>query len=373
MRGGTEMQTLVLLKALKIIGFDVTVCCYYEYDETIVQEFRNGGADVQLLKLIRSGGRSSINELWSLFLRLRTFFKDFRNDIVHIQYLAPAFVAIAAARSIGVRTIFCTIHTSGAAAYGIIAKLLVRIASRLCDVFICVSQSAERFWFRTANMITEDSHRDSLRHCTIYNGVDIEEIDNIVARTNREALKEHLSLNGKWVIGFVGRLVEAKGIGTLLDAMPYVLQHIPDAALCIVGDGPDREMFEQKAKRLNLEIHIRWVGALPRTSVFEHYTAMDCLATSSTFEGFGLTAVEAMAASLPVVGSSIEGLSEIIQDGTTGLLVPPSNPEALANALMQIHDHAPAALQMGVAGRQRVRELFSFERFLINIRSLYKR
>ena len=90
--GGTEMQTLNLVRVLAAGGHRVCVCCYYEYDVTMVAELEAAGAEVLLLKLERSAG------LWNLVRRLRAVFERRQPDLVHIQYVAPGLAPIVAAR-----------------------------------------------------------------------------------------------------------------------------------------------------------------------------------------------------------------------------------------------------------------------------------
>ena len=99
---------------------------------------------------------------------------------------------------------------------------------------------------------------------------------------------------------------------------------------------------------------------------------MDMVAVPSLSEGFGLTAVEAMAAGLPVVASRVGGLIEIVQDGLTGILVEPENHTELANAMLKCLKDREYAIQLGVAGRERVDAMFSTNAYADLIVSLYK-
>ena len=99
---------------------------------------------------------------------------------------------------------------------------------------------------------------------------------------------------------------------------------------------------------------------------------MDVVAVPSQFEGFGLSAAEAMAAGCPVVGTSVGGLAEIIEDGVTGYLVPPSDSAAFAAALIRVFSDPRDAVNMGARGRKRVSENFSSERFAESFVGAYR-
>ena len=122
---------------------------------------------------------------------------------------------------------------------------------------------------------------------------------------------------------------------------------------------------------LKLDKNIIWMGALPQAKVFELYAIMDLFVMPSLYEGFGLTAAEAMAAGVPVVGTQIEGLSEVIEDGVSGCLVPPANAQALSEALIVLLKEPEKAKSFGHNGRMRVVSLFSLVHFKTSMLALY--
>ena len=165
------------------------------------------------------------------------------------------------------------------------------------------------------------------------------------------------------IIIIVGRLRDEKGHGILLDAMVEVVTKISDVRLLVIGDGPDREILKLKAESLGIASNIVWMGQKEPDEVFKLLAISDIAVVPSLFEGFGLTAVEAMAAGLPAVGSDIDGLKEVIQHGVTGTLVPPGDSTALAKALTDLLKNPDRAKEMGTKGRERVRRFFSMEGF----------
>lgn len=353
--GGTEMQTINLVRTLVDNCCDVTVCCYYDHEACMIAAMEGVGARVVLLGLSRSSG------LWHLIRRLARFFSEHHPDIVHVQYIAPGLIPILAARFAGVSTIFATMHQPGRT-YGWKAKLLLRCAAWLSTVFFCNSLSVERSWFGWAVLFDPQNTAHS-KHCTIYNAVDVEHISHIAEGTDRTLLRATLELGNQPVVGVVGRLRWEKGQSVLLEAIAVALRRVPSLQLLVVGDGPDRQELQIQAERLNITDNVRWLGQQNANEVFRLYSIMDVVVVPSIFEGFGLVAAEAMAAGRPVVGSEVDGLAEVIANHETGMLVPPQNADALSEALVSLIEFPETAAVMGSKGLRRVAAQFSFEKF----------
>lgn len=352
--GGTETQTLNLVSTLTGKGYQVKVCCYYEYEVSMVAAMKAAGARVEMMDLDRSAG------LWHLLGQLKSFFVEQRPDIVHVQYIAPGLIPILAARLARVPTLFATVHQPGRT-YGLKAKLLLSIATRLCTLFTCNSLAVERSWFGSAALF--DPQHKHRRHCTIYNAVDVKRISAIAVSTDRTALRTALNLGDRPTVGVVGRLRWEKGQRVLLEAMVEVAKQIPSAMLLVVGDGPDREDLQCQAERLGITDNVLWLGQQNAEEVFRLFSVMDVVAVPSIFEGFGLVAAEAMAAGRPVVASAVDGLAEVVADGRTGALVPPGDIGALAAALVQLLKDPELARTYGKSGLKRCRDLFGLARF----------
>ena len=145
----------------------------------------------------------------------------------------------------------------------------------------------------------------------------------------------YFSQNGKPVVLFVGRLAEVKGVTYLIEAMKQV-----DAILAIVGEGPLRQELERQAAPLGDKI--RFLGGKTHDELATIYASADVFVAPSVkakdggVEGFGLVFLEAMASGLPVVASRAGGIPDLVHDGENGLLVPPAEPQALAEAINQV-------------------------------------
>ena len=364
--GGTEIQTLSLIRVLLTNSYRVTVCCYYEYDLGMVRQFEATGADVLLMKYERATG------LWHLAKGLIRLFKEQKPDIVHVQYLAPGLIPILAARLACVPVILATVHIAGSIVYGKKAKTLLRIAAFFCTRFICVSRGVEEFWFDDSEIFDPVTANKGRKHFTVYNAIDTVAIANAVSAVDKHKMQELLGLGGRPVIGIVGRLAHQKGHTILFDAMVNVIKGFPDVILMIIGEGPERQKLEEKALALNINKNILWMGVQPQNKVYGFYAMMDIFAMPSLYEGFGLTAAEAMAAGVAVVGTKVEGLSEIIEDGVSGYLVPAGNSQALGDALIELLRAPIKAKAIGEQGCARVRDHFSMEHFRDSMKGLYK-
>lgn len=163
----------------------------------------------------------------------------------------------------------------------------------------------------------------------------------------------------------LARLAPQKGLDTLLAAARLV----PDAVFAVAGDGPDRAALEAHARTLGLADRVRFLGH--RRDVPALLDSCDLFVLPSLFEGLPLAVLEAMAAGKPVVASRIGGTDEAVVDGVTGLLEPPSDPTALAQAIRTVLADPPLASRLGAAGRARLHAEFSAQRMVSAVEASY--
>jgi glycosyltransferase involved in cell wall biosynthesis len=259
-------------------------------------------------------------------------------------------------------------------AHGVRAKWLLRTAARLCDRFVCVSEAAERSWFGTSRVLDpDDPSTMALRHVTIHNAVDTQQIRAIVEATDQAAVRRDLGVaQSDLVVGAISRLREEKGIDVLANAFASVRHRVPQARMLVVGDGPDRDALQSQALELGINNSIVWAGARPWSDAIRLMSVTDIVAVPSRFEGFGLSAVEAMACGKPVVASAVGGLPEIVKDRETGLLVPPSDPQAWAEALVRLVGDPGLRQELGANAVADVRRRFGFPVFSARVLAHYK-
>lgn len=167
----------------------------------------------------------------------------------------------------------------------------------------------------------------------VFNGIDTELFRPMPPDARITALRKDTSGNDVAILLFVGRFMPWKGIDTAIQA----LAHIPQARLVLAGDGQERPHLERLVADLGLSERVTFLGALPRHELPGVYAAADMLlATSYASETFGIGPVEAQACGLPVVASNFGGFPEVIEEGKTGLLVAPRDPQALAGAVQSL-------------------------------------
>ena len=434
LRGGTEVQTLHLVKALLVSGvapsvhpfdqshetghYHVTVVCYFETDPCVVGEFERAGAKVLLMGLDRSVS------IWKFLWIVRKSFRVLRPDIIHIQYMAPGFLAVVAGLLATARTVVATVHQPWTKNHhGVKAKCLLRTAAWICKSFVCVSEAAELSWFGVSQKYTVGKRRATTsrpwrsHHFTIHNTIDMSQVDQILGSVRPTDLRGTLGLQPAIVIGAVSRLSGEKGIDVLLGAFAMVckrLAHSEDAhegalrnvesageyapmsnlrvELVIVGDGPERVRLEERAVALGLySVDYRdwtfvdhremgnplptvvWLGKRTWEDSIKLMSVMDICVVPSRFEGFGLTAAEAMACGKPVVAADVGGLPEVVgRDNSCARLYAAGSVEGLAENLRELLLSKPKRQALGERGRARVETLFGFERFRESIRGLYK-
>lgn len=201
----------------------------------------------------------------------------------------------------------------------------------------------------------------------IYNGVDLERYDH---QEPCCTLREEYGLPAEGpIVGVVARLEAEKGHPTLLDAWPHVLAEFPDATLLVVGEGSRREALEAQVGALGIAGSVVFTGR--RDDVPAVTAALDVAVLPSYREAQGLTILEAMALSRPVVASNVGGIPEMIEDGKTGLLVPPHDPETLAGAIARLLRDHPLADTLARAGHDLVHERFCVELMARAVETIY--
>ena len=332
MLGGSEVATLQMVQALVEDGHRVTVVCYYGSDPVMVERYRKSGCAIVFLEEKRGG----LGGLMRLTWRLVRLFHSEKPDAVHVQYFAPGMVPIIAARLAGIRHVFATVHAAGGNGYDWKAKLMFRISAAITSHFICVAENTEKFWFGSVG---------GRRHSTIHNGIDV--------RLFADAEPAEIpGLTGKPVIGIVGRIVKLKGHDCLFRAVKRLLPEFPDLQVLIVGCGPAEAEFRELADSLGIADHLLWCGRVEPEDLPGYYKRMDVLAMPSHWEGFGLTAAEAMAAGVPVVVSDVPGLREVV--GDAGLLFPVNDDVKLAQAVRESLHRGKNSI-----GMSRVQQKFS--------------
>jgi len=201
----------------------------------------------------------------------------------------------------------------------------------------------------------------------IHNGVDV---DRFSPRQGSGELRRSLGIptRARLVVS-VGRFVAYKGYAHLLEAARLVQAAMPGVHWLLVGDGELRSDLEAQSHRLDLSVQVRFTGW--REDVPDILALCDLFVLPSLAEHFGRVIIEAMAMGKAVVATDAGGVPEIVIHGETGLLVPPAQPKALAEAVLTLLEDPAQAALLGAAGRQRAEDAFSLSRHVSAVQTLY--
>jgi L-malate glycosyltransferase len=346
---GTEVQTLQLCKALVKLYFEVTVICFYQYDPYMLTEYKKERVEVLLLQL------ENRNKLY-LFKHLYKKIGNLKPDIVHVQYMAPGFIPVLAAKLAGVKIIFSTIHYPYHY-HGLKAKILVRLAAMLSTSFTCVSNSVKESWFGGKCLKAK-------KYKIIFNSIETKTPFSFDKRGSRRT--------GHKVISVVGRFSKEKGQDYAVEVLSILLsKYKQNVILKLVGEGGFKKEIERAALKFKVEKNISWEGVLVEENLIQAYQETDVLLVPSRFEGFGLVAAEAMLYQTPVVAFDSGGIVEVVENNKTGFVVEAGNTDEMAKAVFWLLNDQKLYQNFAFRSRERIRKHFSFDRYLTEVSLLY--
>ncbi len=171
-------------------------------------------------------------------------------------------------------------------------------------------------------------------------------------------------------IVMTARLTAWKGIDGMLRALPTVLRAYPDASLVIAGDGPERPNLERLTNELGLAAHVTFLGNVTRAETWQLRKESDVYVLNSTYEGLPHTVLTSFAAGIPVIATNISGTNEAVQHEANGLLIPPNDPDALAEAILRIFRDPSLAHRLIEGGMSTLEETFSWKAHLAELERL---
>lgn len=282
---------------------------------------------------------------------LITILKREKIDLIHAHWIFPqGWVALIARRLAGISVpVLCTVHGGDLFGLrGLFFGMIKKYVLKGVDAVSVVSKA--------------------LRDGVMAYGVDSKNIFVIpmgVDLSHKFTPQAHMK--NKHAILSVGRLVEKKGIGYLLDAMPTVIQSYPKTILKIIGDGPLAETLKQKAIKLGISDHVMFLGAMVNDRLPGHYQTADIFVFPSIVssdgdrEGFGLVLVEALGCGCTCVVTDLPAMQDIVQDGSTALVVPEKNSYKIAESIVKLFEQPELALKLARKGQQFVLKRFDWK------------
>jgi glycosyltransferase involved in cell wall biosynthesis len=301
-------------------------------------------------------GRRAKMDAW-VWARLARFLRRERVDVLHAHKFGSNVWGTLLGRTMRVPVVLAHEHTWSYEGKPLRRFLDRQLISRGADRFIAVSREDQR-------RMIEIEHIDPRDTLFIPNGV----IPS-PPPSGRDVRAELGIASSAAVIGIVGGLRPQKAHDVFLRAVSLLLERQPDLRALIVGDGPQRASLERLTAELGLRHTVKFLGS--RTDVPDLLSALDVAVCCSDFEGSPLAVMEYMDASLPVVASAVGGLPDLIEPGVHGLLVPPKDPPALAEALAELLADPQRARAMGARGRERRRAEFDIDVLVRRLEDLY--
>jgi glycosyltransferase involved in cell wall biosynthesis len=349
--GGAQMALLRLLERLDRERYTPTVACLYNGDGAVAQDIRALGVPVFDARMRHKA------DLLAL-LRLYRHICHVRPAILHTSLFHANLSGRVLGRLVGLAGTPAPIVICSERTMAMESEWRYRLNRRtigLVDRVIAVSTNVRDFCVSHIGLPAE-------KLVVIYNGVQVPASPS----SPREARAKLGLPSDGLVIGGVSRLDPAKGIDFLIRA----LARVDDVTLVIVGDGPERAVLETLASDLGVADRIHWAGH--RRDVPYLLPALDVFVQPSLHEGMPNTVLEAMAASLPVVATAVGGTPEIIEAGVAGLLIPPRDPDALADAIISLLRNPDLRRRMSQAGQERVANYFTIECMVEQTEQLYE-
>ena len=359
MTGGTEIQTLNLVRALVTGGHQVVTVCYFEYSPEMVTRFQQAGSEVVCLSKdgTRIGGWKGIIFLYK---GLRRVLKQYGPEVAHVQYMAPGAIPILFLRLLGMRQIVATAHTAADIYPNL--RLIHFVQQHCVRVFTCITERAERSFFGTSLLYSEQTVLKKRNHFTIYNALP----------AGISISRQTKSKDKPLTIGVVSRLEYIKGMDLVVPAFAQIKACHPEMQLLVVGDGSLRKQLEEQAHKAGLEETVEFAGRQPQEKLSSFYDRIDILLMPSRSEGFGLTAIEGMARGCVVVAARTGGLPEVVRDGEMGLLHEPEQVKDLAAQINKLIKQPALWKQFSNEATTYIQR-FSFERFSLLFNNLYQK
>ena len=358
--GGAELHLLTLSRRLKARGLDLVVACLRE--KVAGSRSLRGDFEAEGVKVVSFEGHGRIDR--AFLARTYVTMREERPDILHTHLpradfagLVRRFVSPRAAWVSSVHNVY------GRYWSGRWALPAVSLAWKSPDSVIAISRAVKDWLIAERGVPAEKVH-------LVYYGLDPEMPfgRGLPARTDG---RRRRGADSDKLIGAIGRLEPRKGHQTLIEAMPLVLERVPDARLSIAGHDPwdYGKTLRSLIDRLGLDGKVELAGF--QSDVGRFLDALDVFAFASVSEGFGQVLIEAMAASKPVVATDIPPINEIIKHEGSGLLAAPTK-EAFADALTALLTQPDRAARMGGRGNGVLRERFSAERMAEETVAVYE-
>ncbi len=298
-------------------------------------------------------------------LRLMRYLRRERVGILHTHLFEPSAVGLAAgvlARTPGrvMTRHYSNYHTRIGKRWHVRVD---QLCNRMSHTVIAVSQ-------HTADHIVHEEGAPREKVHVVVNGIDFSRVkvsdQDVPAR-----LRQEWCPDGGHLLVVPGRLHPEKGHTYFFQALPLIRQRLACPVVALVaGAGPFEAAYREEVRSLGCEDSVRFLGF--RKDISNVIAAADLVVLPSVAEAFGLVVAEALYLGTPIVATHVGGIPEIVEDGIDGVLVPPADTKALADAIVSLLGDSERRCRLANAGRERARERFSFEKMMRAYEQLYE-
>jgi L-malate glycosyltransferase len=353
--GGTETQAVELAARLDPSHYRTTMGCLRHEGPL---RARVEAAGIPVLEFHPRSGIKSLSGVYQ-FLRLASFLHKERIQVVHTHDLWSNLIGIPAARLAGIPVIISSRRDlSDGEWYTKRNRGILRCIQKLSTLILSNSEAVRN------ELLRVDAFAPG-KIRVVHNGVDL---DRFKVRANRKNLFPELR-HFKLVVMVGNMHTDVKGHPWFIQGAAEVVRGFPNVRFLLVGEGAMRPRFEELARETGIREQIVFLGH--RSDIPEVLSCCDVAVLSSTAEGLPNALLEYLAAGLPTIATAAGGNLEIINDGVTGLLVPPRDPHALARAMLRVLENPELAAALACAGQRYVEQNFGFEQLIAKTSELY--
>jgi len=350
-RGGAEMQVFHLAKGLRDRGWNTEVISMLS-GGNLLGDFLDAGIPLHQLEIRR--GIPDPRAIW----RLRKIIRNFRPDVVHSHMVHANLLARLTRLICPMPALISTAHNMTEGRRW--TEIAYRITDSIGDLTTIICNAAAERYVTVGSVPSE-------RLKVVVNGLPVEQFRP--DPKSRATIRRQLRIQNEFVWLAVGRFEPPKDYGNLLNAIARFASQ--KNVFLIAGDGPLRLDIEKLAFELGVSDRVRFLSA--RKDIPALMAAADGFVMSSAWEGLPMVLLEAAASGLPIVATNVGGNAEVVRDGISGYLVPPTDPVALASAMERMElALPPARAAMGLAGREHVEKSYSLISVIDQWEQIYK-
>lgn len=347
--GGGEIHTLNLVNGL------------LEGNQTVFLACRTGSklasmSQAQKISTLELDLKNSLDFISTI--KLAKFCKKNNIDVIHAHLARDYWIAYITKLLYKRAKLVFTRHVS----FPIKSTLLKKKMYKSTDKIIAVASAVEKSLLDSGVVIKE-------KISVIYNGIDVSKINNAV----KNKLRKELDLNNDAVIiGTIGSFCPNKDQLTFIKSIPDIINKIPNAVFVIIGSGDEnyKKELDELVKKLGLTGKVRFLGA--RSDIYDLIKDFNVFLLTSKQEGFPLVIIEAMAAGVPVISTNVGGISEVIKNNETGILIPPESPKELSKAVIELLSDKKLTKDIIDNAQIAVNKHFTVENMTSNTLNIYK-